>query len=401
MAKEKVLIVGGGFGGIKAALELCKDSRFKVTLLTDHEGFRYYPTLYHTATGGKRASSSVPLAEIFEGKGITVVIDRAVNLDRKAKTITTETGQAWPYDTLIIGLGVITNYFAIPGLAELSYGIKTNQDAIEFRAHLHQQIVEQRKPDANYLIVGGGPTGIELAGSLPAYVKHLQKTHHIPAKKAKVHLIEAAPRLLPRMPKITSLRVRIRLRRLGVKLHLGQVVQGQSADALTMNGRQIKSHTVVWTAGVTNHPFFAANHFVLMPRGKVATDVYLQTEDGIFVVGDNANTPYSGLAQTAVRDGTFVAKNILRRKDGKTMKSYRPRTPISVIPVGNRWAVVNWHNMNFHGYIGWILRSAADFVAFKDLESWPKAARQWLHDSGEDTPCSDCLAARPSDSTLQ
>jgi NADH dehydrogenase len=390
MSTEKVLIVGGGFGGLKAALELCKDDRFSVTLLTDHNDFRYYPTLYHTATGGKRASSTVPFENIFEGKGITIVIDKAVSLDRKAKTITTETGEAQSYDMLILGLGVVTNYFAIPGLADLSYGIKTDADAVKFRQHIHQQIVEERKPDANYLIVGAGPTGIELSGALPAYIKHLQKSHHLPIKKAKIHLIEAAPRLLPRLPKVTSLRVRIRLRRLGVRLHVGQVVQGQTADALTMNGRQIKSHTVVWTAGVTNNPFFSENHFVLMPRGKVATDVYLQAEDNIFIVGDNANTPFSGLAQTAVRDGAFVAKNIRRRKSGKSMKAYKPKIPISVIPVGRRWALVSWGKFEFHGYIGWLLRSAADFVAFKDLESWPKAAQQWLHDAGDEAPCPDC-----------
>jgi NADH dehydrogenase len=175
-----------------------------------------------------------------------------------------------------------------------------------------------------------------------------------------------------------------------VQILLGKVVQGQDADSLTISGKPFKSHTVVWTAGVTNHPFFADNHFVLMPRGKVATDVYLQADDNVFVVGDNANTPYSGLAQTAVRDGAFVAENLKRRASGKEMKAYQPKTPASVIPVGKNWAVLNWKNLQIHGLLGWWLRGAADFIAFKDLESWPKAYHQWALDIGEQEDCIFC-----------
>ncbi len=116
------------------------------------------------------------------------------------------------------------------------------------------------------------------------------------------------------------------------------VVQGQTANELMVSGKRLRSHTVIWTAGVTNHPFFIDNHFVLMNRGKVATDVYLQAEENIFVIGDNANTPYSGLAQTAIHDGNFVANNLKRRARGKDMKAYNPTVPISVIPVGTKWA---------------------------------------------------------------
>jgi NADH dehydrogenase len=152
----------------------------------------------------------------------------------------------------------------------------------------------------------------------------------------------------------------------------------------------MKTHTVVWTAGVTNHPFFAENHFVLMPRGKVATDVYLQAEENIFVLGDNANTPYSGMAQTAVRDGAYAGKNLRRKVNGKLLKPYKPRIPISVIPVGKNWAVVNYRKLQIHGLLGWWLRTAADFIAFKDLESWPKAAHQWTQDQQEEETCPHC-----------
>lgn len=168
-------------------------------------------------------------------------------------------------------------------------------------------------------------------------------------------------------------------KRLGVRLYIGKAVEALNDGELTVAGKPIRSHTVLWTAGVTNHPFFKENAFVLMNRGKVAVDTYLQTDDGVFVIGDNANTPYSGLAQAALGDGEFVARNLKRRADGKNMKSYRAKQPITVIPAGPHWAVVIWGRFTFHGHIGWLLRQAADFMGFRDLESWPRATQR-VHD---------------------
>ena len=393
MAKEKVLIVGGGFGGVKAALELADDSRFDVTLLSDETEFRYYPALYHTATGGKKANSSIPLKELFAGKRVALEQGIAVRIDRKAKTIITKDEVSIPYDTLILALGVVTNYFGIPGLPEYSYSIKSQSEAARFKAHLHQQLIDERKPDLHYVIVGAGPTGIELAGVLPGYLKKTMKKHGVRDRKVHIDLIEAMPRLLPRMPKRTSRVVRRRLRRLGIRLYLGKAVQGQTADELTVSGKPIRSHTVVWTAGVTNHPFFKDNNFVMMGRGKVGVDTYLQAEENVFVVGDNANTPYSGLAQTALHDGTFVARNLKRRAKGRDFKSYKAQKPITVIPAGPYWAAVNWRKLQFFGRVGWLLREAADLIGFHDLQPWPKAVRQYLTEFELEDNCPVCASA--------
>ena len=393
MAKEKVLVVGGGFGGVKAALELCDDPRFDVTLLSDSTELRYYPTLYHTATGGKRANSSIPLKAIFEDKPVTIGQGTATKLDRKTKTILTKAGRAYEYDSLITGLGVVTNYFGIPGLAEYSYSIKSQSEVERFKKHLHQQLRDDRKPDLHYVIVGAGPTGIELAGALPGYLKHIMKRHGMPTHKIHVDLIEAAPQLLPRLPKKTSKLVARHLKRLGVKLYIGAAVQGQSADELTISGKPLRSHTVIWTAGVTNHPFFKDNKFALMGRGKVGVDTYLQAEENIFVIGDNANTPYSGMAQTALRDGEFVAKNLKRRASGKNFKSYVAKQPITVIPAGPRWATVIWGKFTFHGRFGWLIREAGDLVGFHDLQPWPKATKQFMTEFTSDDDCEVCATA--------
>jgi NADH:ubiquinone reductase (H+-translocating) len=378
MAKEKILILGGGFSGVKAALELVDDERFAVTLLSDETELRYYPTLFHTATGGSYANSSIPLREIFQDKAIKLAQGRAVSLDRKTKSITTDEGTVFAYDTLIIGLGVVTNYFGIPGMDTYAFSIKS-QDAVQkFKAHLHEQMRDERRPDLHYVIVGGGPTGIELAGALPGYIKQLLQTYGINDRKVHVDLVEAAPRLLPRMTKRTSRIVARRLRRLGVRLYLGAAVQAVTSDELTLNNKPVRSHTVVWTAGVTNHPFFKDNNFVLMGRGKVAVDTFLQAEENIYVIGDNANTPYSGLAQTALHDGIYIAKQLKRRASGKTFRSYMAKPPITVIPVGPYWAAVSWNGINLQGKKGWVLRQAADLIGFHDLQPWPKAAKQFL-----------------------
>jgi NADH:ubiquinone reductase (H+-translocating) len=393
MAKTQVLIVGGGFGGVKAALELADDPRFDVTLLSDSPELRYYPTLFHTATGGRRANSSIPLKAIFEDKPITLAQGTAATLDRKAKSITTAEGQTYPYDTLILALGVVTNYFGIPGLDKYSYSIKTQSEVQRFKTHLHQQLSDEHRPDLHYVIVGAGPTGIELAGALPGYLRHIMKNHGVTQSKLHIDLIEAMPRLLPRLPKTTSRAVRRKLRRLGITLYLGSAVQGETADELTVSCKPIRSHTVIWTAGVTNHPFFADNHFSIMGRGKVAVDVYLQTEPDIFVIGDNANTPFSGLAQTALHDGDFVANNLRRRASGKGFKSYVAKEPITVIPAGPHWAAVIWGKMHFSGKLGWLLREAADLIGFHDLEPWPKATRQFLSEFTDQDDCPVCAAA--------
>lgn len=391
--KQRVLILGGGFGGVKAALELAEDDHFQVAVLTNDTDLRYYPTLYLSATGRKRANSSIPLERIFEGKPVKIVQGEAVNLDRQTKTVKAKEGDIYEYDILIIGLGVVTNYFGIKGMRENSYSIKTQAEAARFKAHLHEQMIEDSRPDAHYVIVGAGPTGIELAGALPEYLRYIMKNHGLPGKKLHIDLVEAMPKLLPRLPKDTARLVGRQLKRLGIRVRLNAKVESAAPESLVINGKILPSETIIWTAGVTNHPFFTENNFTVMNRGKVAIDIYLQAEPDIFVIGDNANTPFSGLAQTALRDGEFVANNLKRRARGKPFKSYGAKQPVTVIPCGPRWAAVVWGKLRLYGWIGWTLREAADLVGFHDLEPWDKAIPQWYSAFTIDDDCDVCAAA--------
>lgn len=390
--KHHVLIVGGGFGGVKAALELAKHDAVTVTLVSDRADFRYYPTLYHTATGGLRAQSSIPLDKLLP-KQATFMQGMAEKLDRAKRTIKLKNEQALHYDTLILALGSVTNYFGIKGLDKYSYGVKSLEEVERFKAHLHEQLADEHQPDLNYVIVGAGPTGIELAGALPEYLHKIMRNHGIKHKAVHIDLIEAAPRLLPRSPKATSRAVRRQLRRLGVNLYLNQKVEGETADSLMINGKPLPSHTVVWTAGMANNPFFAANDFVLNERHKVVVDEHLRAEPHIYVIGDNAGTSFSGMAQTALHDAQFVSENIVRELDGRKPKPYKPRQPVSVIPAGPNWAAVDWRKFHSAGRLGWWLREAADWVGFHDLEPWWKASEQWATELGTEEECATCASA--------
>jgi NADH dehydrogenase len=388
--KQKVLILGAGFGGIKAALELADKTMFEVTLLSDQENFRYYPTLFNIALGKSYLGATIPLDEIFEGKNVNIVKATAESVDRQNKRVTSSDGKTLDYDHLIVALGVVTNYFGIEGLDKYSYGIKTLEEARRLRDHLHKQLIDEKKPDVNYVIIGGGPTGVELAGALPGYMRNIMKKHGISNANLHVDLVEAAPRLVPRMPEPYSRAVAKRLAKLGVTLYLNETVKAENPDNLVMSNHSLESHTVVWTAGVTNHPFLKANNFALNDKGKAKVDEHLQNEPNIYVIGDNADTPYSGMAQTALYDGQFIVKHLICQAEGGKLQVYKPKKPVYVIPAGHEWAAVMWGHFHVYGFGGWLLREAADFKGFKDYEPWWNASKHWLAQDDEEESCTIC-----------
>lgn len=388
---HKVVIIGAGFGGIKAALKLSENASMNVTLISDKPDFRYYPTLYRTATGGSRVQTLIKLKDIFANKKVRVLHATATKIDREQKKLVISDGQTFAYDTLILALGVVTNYFGINGLEQYSYGMKSFEDATELKQHLHHQLISDHKPDFNYIVIGGGPSGVELAGALPAYIKYIMKCHHVKHRSIHVSLIEASPRLLPRMPKDVSRHVARRLRRLGVHLYLNKKVEGETVDSLIVDDKPIKSHSVVWTAGVTNHPFFKENHFVLSKNDRVVVNQYLQAEENIYVIGDNADTPYSGMAQTAIHDGDFVATTISAIMKGSIPEPYSLQKPVYVTPVGPHWAATLWGKVRLYGRVGWALRRVADFIAYHDVETWWKASRQWRAEYDIEEDCPSCF----------
>lgn len=374
-----ITIVGGGFGGVRAALKLAKDKKNKITLVTDKPDFQYYPALYSAATGHSHLESWVPLSTIFAGfKNIRVQIDTVVSIDPKKKQVVGASGKAYSYDKCILALGTVTTYFGIEGLETYAYGIKSSEEIKELKQHLYQAIAKDRQMDKHYVVIGAGPTGVELAAALGSYIKRLGHQYDV-RKKVRVNLIEAAPRILPRMSKQSSSVVLRRLRKLGVSVQTGKPVQKATADEIMVGGKPLKSQTVIWTSGVMNHPFYKANsqYFKLAPNGRVVVDQYMRVSPDVYVIGDNAATPYTGLAQTALHDALYVAGNIQREKHGRRPKEYKAVMPPVVVPVGERWAVFEWHKIRLYGWPAAVIRRIADFIGYNDILPLGQALGVW------------------------
>lgn len=371
----KITIVGGGFGGVKAALELSKDKKNHITLISDKTDFQYYPGLYGTATGKSHLQSWVPLGEIFAGRdNILVVIDSITKINKATKTLTGESGAKYYYTTLILALGSVTTYFGIKGLDQYAYGIKSAAEIKRLKQHLFDEFSHPDPSDGNFLIVGAGPTGVELASSLGTYLHKLKKHFNKHDANIKITIIEAAPRVLPKMSEKASKLVEKRLKKLGVHVELNKKVEEQTVDSLIVSGEPIKSQTVIWTSGVANNPFFEANadQFKFSKNHKVIVDDYLRESEHVYVIGDNAFTPFSGLAQTALRDGIFVAEHLMGSK-----KKYVAKMPPVVVPVGENWAIFEYKKIRLTGTPASVIRSAADFVGYSDLLPFGQALGVW------------------------
>lgn len=380
MPDKKIVIVGGGFAGIRAARHLANQSGVQVTLISDKDYFCYYPTLYNAATGHPGSESSIPLSNIFDQvTNITLVKDTLVDINMTKRQVITASGQTYHYHQLILALGVVTSYFGIAGLEEYSFGVKSIEQVSELKLHFHQLMIDTKQPDRQYVVIGAGPTGVELSAAMASYLKQLVKKYRLRRSKINICLIEAAPRVLPRSSESVSAKVEARLKKLGVKVMTNQKVEGSTAESLTVNGQKISSQTIIWTAGVTNHSFYKDHPtiFTLNERGKVVVDEYLQAVKNIYVLGDNAATPFAGLAQIAVHDGQFVAENILRQLRGHSPHTYQASQPATVVPVGHQWAVVEWGSLSITGRVGYWMRRAADLVGYIDILPVGKAIKLW------------------------
>ncbi len=382
----QLVIVGGGFAGIKLALEASKRKVGKITLISDEDHFLHHATLYATATGKSLAESVVPLEELFAGnKDVTIVRDRLTDIDIAAKRAITSKG-SYRYDKLALAIGSVTNFFNTKGAATHSFGIRTLEEVKTFNDHVKHEIIADRKLDKNYVIVGAGATGIELAGALHEYLEHLSVVHQVNRAKVNITVVEAAPRVLPRLSTTASRIVTRRLKAMGVRVLLNHKVEELADDYVMVEGKKVPSETVVWTSGVANNPFFSAHEhlFKLAPNGRVEVNHYLEGHRDIFVLGDNNTVQYSGMAWPALAQGEFVAEHLARLKAKKPLKAFRPSAPPSGIPVGSDWAYVEWHGIYAAGLTGHLIRRQMELYGYKQLLPKKIAVAAWrAHDIPE------------------
>ena len=383
----KIVIIGGGFAGVKAARNLAGNPHFQVTLISDKYCWEYHAALYRTSTGRSPLAVKVPLAEIFEGIGnVHVILSKLEQINAKDKCVRTADGKEHHYDKLIMALGSVTAFFGIEGLDRFSFGIKTVDEALRLRSHLHSELTGDNKMDLNYVVVGAGPTGVELAAEMVSYLGRLRKRYFVQHKSFRIILVEAAPRILPALPEEFSRAVQKRLKKLGIKIYTSTAVKAETANTLELPEGTIKTHTVVWTAGVTNNPIYAEHPhlFNVGKGGKVMVDAQLQATDHIYVLGDSALTTYSGWAQTAIYDADFVTTNLKRQVKSHDPVGYAPKKPIGAIPCGPSWCAVETEGFQVFGYPGWIVRRYLDLKLYLLLLPFSLAMRSFFQGSSQD-----------------
>ncbi len=376
--RPKVVVVGAGFAGI-AALQRLRASAVsaEITLVTKKDIFEYYPALYKLVTGALAIEVSVPLSKIKGLGGVSICLDPLAAVDPSREVIRLESGKELVYDYLVLALGSETNYFNIPGLPELSLSFKSVKEAFRLKRHFCNLFADaatlptkEAVAKLHTVIVGAGPSGVELAGDLTHYLRDLAKITGIDPSLVTIDLIESAPRVLAAMSENVSKKAERRLRALGVNIYTNRAVTSQDIFSVSMGGMQLQSSTVIWTAGTKISDVYRSIPGVtLTEKGRVAVDDHLAlpSSNHIFIVGDGASTPRSGLAQTAIHDGAYIGAHIANLIEGKRSPAYQPPSVSYVIPIGNFWAIFVHGKAFVSGFLPWLLRSAIDFRYFLSI----------------------------------
>ncbi len=397
---HKILIVGGGFGGIKAAQDLSWNLNFSVRIIDPKTYMEYHAAVYRLVTGRSATETCIPYAALLKNRNVELVKDSVVNIDLAAKTATGASRSRYAYDSLILAVGSETSYFGIKGVQEHAFGIKTIDEALRLKRHIHAvfQSVKSVKsadqaPALHIVVIGGGASGIEIAGELAWYTRSLARKHGVDASLITIDLIEAMPRLLPMFPERVSARVLSRLRYLGVNVLLNRSVVKEEADRLFLKDMQMTARTVIWTAGMkANRLASIVPGVAVDKRGRANVDQFLVIPgfQDAYVIGDAAATKFSGMAQTALADAKYVARFITAKTQGEMIAPYVQPAPAYSVPVGPRYAATVYHGMQFFGGLGWFMRRAADFRAFLSLLPLMEAIRAFLGGNTMIEECESC-----------
>lgn len=379
----QVVIVGGGFGGVKAALSLANKPGFSVQLISDNTHFEYHGALYRSAVGRSPMEVVIPLKSIFEDSNVDVVLDSVSSIDHAKKHLVSAHGTVYPYDKVIFALGNTVNYFDLDGMRQHTETMHDISSTVKLRHRLVDLFKARRKDPVRIIIVGAGASGVELAGEIPAFARLVAKRYGVAATKPKVILIDGSDRVLSILSPKASAKTAQRLTALGVEIHLNTQVASCESGKICLTAGNLNTDLIIWTAGSKPVDFYKNNPaaFTLGRGGRVVVDENLRPRGlkDVFVIGDNADTKYSGMAQTAIHQAAFVCRNIIRQTKKQALKPYKPQKPVYVVTVGQKWAVVERGRTVFSGQRGWLVRRQADLAIFKNFQPYERAIKTWRH----------------------
>lgn len=374
VAVPHVVIVGGGFGGIEAAKILGR-SRVRVTVVDRRNHHLFQPLLYQVATAALNpANIASPIRRILRGTpNVEVLLGEVQSIDVKGRRVELADGSLH-YDYLILAAGATHSYFGHPEWEADAPGLKSLEDANEIRRRVLMAFeAAEREPDprrrrewTTFVVVGGGPTGVELAGALAEIARHdlVHEFHHFNPARSRVILVEAGPRILPVYPDDLSAKAVEQLEDLGVDVRVGHKVTALDAYGVETNAGPIAARTILWAAGVEASPLAKTLGAPLDREGrvKVTPELTLPGSPEVFVVGDLAalmqdGRQIPGLAPAATQGGKYAARSILATLAGKPRKPFRYVDKGSLATIGRAKAVGQVGKLHLSGFIAWAVWS--------------------------------------------
>lgn len=370
----RVVIIGGGFAGLSLAKKL-KNKNFQVVLLDKHNYHNFQPLMYQVATGGlEEGSIAYPIRKIFQDHKETFFrMTEVLSIDTVNKKVHGDIGTIY-YDYLVIATGSTNNFFGSKEIEENSMVMKTIPEALNIRSLIIQNLelalqtndIEERKLLMNYVIVGAGPTGVELAGALAEMKKAVLPKDYpdLDFSLMQIHLVQGADRVLDAMSKKSSKAAEKFLKELGVKIYLDERVTNYDGYKIsTADGTEILSKAVIWSAGVKGAPVPGVENAVDRAT-RIRVNEYNQVEgfDDVFAIGDVAamygdkyKFGHPMMAQPGMQQGELLAENLERLQKKQSLKKFVYNDKGSMATIGRNKAVVDLPKFHFNGVFAWFV----------------------------------------------
>ena len=392
----RVVIVGAGFGGINAARAL-REAPVQVTVIDRNNHHLFQPLLYQVATGVlSPAEISAPIRSVLsKQKNAEVLMGEVTGVDTQAKLVLLH-DQSVPYDYLILATGARDSYFGHNDWAQFASGLKSVVQATGIRRKLllafemaeRETDPEKRQALLTFVLVGAGPTGVEMAGAIGglAHKTLIEDFRHINPREARIVLVEALPRILPAFDERLAKKARKALTRLGIEVRTSSPVEAIDSEGVVVAGERIPAKTVIWTAGVAASPAgqWLGAETDRAGRVKVGSDVTVPGHPNIFVLGDTASftqdgKPLPGVAQVAMQQGRYVATVIADRIPGKAhTQPFRYVDKGSMATVGRFYGIVEAGKFRTAGVVGWFLWLVLHLMFLIGFRNRMVVGFQWL-----------------------